>query len=164
MRMIIIAAAALLVLGGGAAGAYFYFSQNAEAAVGPDGQPIEITEKDDKHQKGGHGEANSSKFVELTPIILPIVDGNGVSQTISMIVTIEVANSGKAGEIEKMMPKLTDAYIQDLYGALSRHAALKGGSLQLDILKERLNKITHNIMGKEDIHGVLLQAVEQRPI
>lgn len=165
MRIVIIAVAAIVLLGGGAAGAYFYFSQKADASVGPDGEPVEVADKekdshdkDDKHG-GGYGE-----FVELGPLILPIVDGNGVSQTVSMVISLEVPDIGVADDVKRLKPKLTDAYIQDMYGVLSRHAALKGGVLQIGQLKKRLTKVTDKVMGTDVVQDVLLQVVQQRPI
>ena len=94
MRKIILLVVVLAVLGGGGAGAYFYFFNNtAEAAIGEDGKPIEAGEgeKADEHAKeaeggdhgGGHGEGGT-QFVELDPLILPIVDKDGVNQITGM--------------------------------------------------------------------------------
>ncbi|MCB1532471.1 MAG: flagellar basal body-associated FliL family protein [Alphaproteobacteria bacterium] len=162
MRMLIIALVAVLVLGGGAAGAYFYFTQEAEASSGADEHEQKLQEA--KHDEGGHG-GGSFEFVELGPLVLPIVDNNGVSQTISMVVALEVADSAAASKVEKYEPKLKDAFIQDMYGVLNRHAALKGGVIQVGEIKQRLNKISDRVMGDEDtVQDVLLQVVQQRPI
>lgn len=104
------------------------------------------------------------EFVKLNPLILPIIDNDGVQQVVNLVVTIEVDDSAGAEKVRSVSPRLTDAYLQDMYGILHKHAALKGGIIQLAMIKERLNKITHKVVG-EDIHTeVLLQHVEQRPI
>ncbi|MEM7679953.1 MAG: flagellar basal body-associated FliL family protein [Pseudomonadota bacterium] len=161
MRTMIIAAAALAVLGGGAAGAYYYFGQSAKASIGPDGKPIEVA---DKHEKEDHAAPVDNEYVELDPLILPILDGNGVSQTLSVVIAIEVPDVGTANKVEKMTPKLKDAYIEDLYGVLNEQAAYKGGVLQIAKIKKRLTRITDSVMGKGTVSGVLLQVVQQRPI
>lgn len=162
MRMLIIALVAVLVLGGGGAGAYFYFTQEAEASAG--GEEHEAELKKAEHEDDGHG-FGSVDFVELGPLVLPIVDANGVSQTVSMVVALEVKGSSSVGKVQKYEPKLKDAFIQDMYGVLNRHAALKGGVIQVGVIKERLNKISDKVMGDEDIvQDVLLQVVQQRPI
>ena len=161
MRMLVIALVAILVLGGGGAGAYFYFTQEAEASSGADEHEEELkkAEHDD-----GHG-GGSFEFVELGPLVLPIVDANGVSQTVSMVVALEVKNGSAVGKVQKYEPKLKDAFIQDMYGVLNRHAALKGGVIQVGVIKERLNKISDRVMGDDEIvQDVLLQVVQQRPI
>ncbi len=163
MRLVIIAVVALLVLGGGGAAAYFMFLQPAEASVGE--------EADDGHGKeakkgkdDGHGEGHGTEFVELDPLILPIVDNEGVNQVVSLVIALEVSNAEDAANVKHMAPKLKDAYIQDMYGVLNRHAALKGGVIQVSTIKKRLNKISAEIMGEDVVQDVLLQVVQQRPI
>ena len=148
---------ALVVLAGGGAGAYFYFVQPAEASA-PEGEEHEIVKKEEKKEPIVY------EYVELDPLVLPIVDKNGVSQVVSMVIALEVVELAAADKIRKMSPKLKDAYIQDLYGMLNEHAALKGGVIQVGYIKERLNKISHRVVGEGKVNDVLLQVVQQRPI
>lgn len=113
---------------------------------------------------GGGGSAGGIEFVELEPLILPVVDNSGVSQTVSMVVSLEVVDTASADKVKLLSPKLKDAYITDMYGVLNEHAALKGGVIQVGAIKERLNKITTKIMGEHVVNDVLLQVVQQRPI
>ena len=155
MKTIIMIIGALAVLAGGGAGAYFYFQGEAEASA-PAGDHKAAKKKDKK-------EAVHYEYVELDPLILPIVDKTGVSQVVSMVVALEV-NGGDSAKVSSMAPKLKDAYIQDLYGMLSEHAALKGGVIQVGYIKERLNSISQEVMHDGEINDVLLQVVQQRPI
>ena len=66
--------------------------------------------------------------------------------------------------VEHLKPKIKDAFIQDMYGVLNRHAALKGGVIQVGVLKERLNKMSAKVLGEDKVYDVLLQVVQQRPI
>jgi flagellar protein FliL len=158
MRKLIMAVVLLLVLGGGGAGAYFYFFQTAEASVGEDGKPIEVAkeEKEESHEP--------ASFVEMDALILPIVDNEGVQQVVSIVVALEVAGEANAAKVKAMAPRLKDAYIQDLYGVLNKHSALKDGVIQIAPIKERLNVATKKVMGDDTVHEVLLQVVQQRPI
>jgi len=158
MGKIFIAIAALVILGGGGAGAYFYFFQSAEASV-PEGEEHEVAKEDD----GEHVELGT-EFVELPPLILPIVDGNGVHQVVSLVVALDVSGTDAADEVRAMMPKLQDAFIQDMYGVLNRHAAFKGGVIQVNVIKARLNRISKQVLGEDKVNEVLLQVVQQRPI
>ena len=111
------------------------------------------------------GGASQFEYVELAPLLLPIVDDDGVSQTINLVIALEVKNLSTATKIRAMTPKFTDAFIMDMYGVLNRHAALRGGVLQVSMIKDRLKKVSDQIMGDEDsVHDVLLQVVQQRPI
>ncbi len=164
MRMILIAVVALLVLGGGGAGAYFYFSKPAEASAGEAAKEVAATHKKDEKKKGGGHGGGGTEFVELDPLILPIIDSSGVTQTVSLVIALEVADKDKAEEVKKLTPRLKDAYIQDMYGVLNKHAALKGGVVQVAAVKSRLTKITTDVLGEDMVSEVLLQVVQQRPI
>ena len=110
------------------------------------------------------GDSNAKEYVRLDPLILPVIDNDGIYQVISMVVSLEVSSLAEADKIKAAKPRLADAYIQDMYGVLNAHEALKGGVLQVGLVKERLRRVTNKILGK-DVHAeVLLQAVQQRPI
>lgn len=158
MRMVIIGVLALLVLGGGGAGAYFFFMKPAEASAGPEAKAEEHAKKGEDHA------APAVEFVELDPLLLPIIDEKGVTQTVSLVISLEVSDVAKAEEVKKLAPRLTDAYIQDMYGVLNRHVALKGGVIQVSTIKARLNKISKEVLGEDMVNDVLLQVVQQRPI
>ena len=102
--------------------------------------------------------------MKLDPLLLPIIDEDGVQQVVSMVVAIEVAGISDADKIKAIRPRLTDAYLQDMYGILNRHAALKGGIIQVQMIKDRLNQVTDKVVDGEIDTEVLIQVVQQRPI
>ncbi len=161
MRLVIIIVVALLLLGGGGAGAYFYFQHPAEASVGETDE-----HQDAKEAEKGHGDEGepAAAFVEMDPLILPIIGAKGATQTVSLVIVLEVADEAKAEEVKHLTPRLKDAYIQNMYGMLSRKNALQDGMIQVGPLKERLNKISKQVLGDDVVHDVLLQVVQQRPI
>ena len=159
MRMVLIAGILVLVLAGGA-GAYFYFIHPAQAAVTGDAAAMQKAAEEAKKDQ----EAKSKlEFVEMDPLILPIVDNDGVTQVVSLVVAIVVSDAEKKEMVKKLSPLLKDAFIQDLYGELSHQAAMKDGVIQVGNIKERLNKIAIKVLGKDAINQVLLQVVQQRP-
>lgn len=163
MKMVMIAGMALLLLGGGGAGIYFFlFNKPAEAsatAMSEHEQAVEQAAMD------AHGNPiPDSIFVQLDPLILPIVDQNGVTQTISLVLSVEVADQAAADRVKHMQPRLKDAYIQDMYGVLSRKAAMNGGVIEVGKIKARLNAISQKVMGEGAIQDVLLQVVVQRRV
>jgi flagellar FliL protein len=146
MRIKMVTAAAMLLMGI-SAGTNFSLIKSAEAAGGA--------------SKGG---AAVTEYVELDALILPILDENGVSQIVSIVVALEVADVQTKDTVKQMSPKIKDAFIQDMYGVLNEHAALKGGVIQVQMLKERLSRISDEVVGDDMIMNVLLQVVKQRPI
>lgn len=146
IKLFIMGVAALLVLGSSGAGGEFSLIGKAYAGG------------------GGGGEAGGVEFVEMTPLILPIVDNTGVTQTVNLVVALEVANAEAVETVKKYKPRLTDAYIQGMYGVLNKHAALKGGVIQVGYLKDKLNSISHKVLGDDVVQNVLIQVVQQQPI
>ena len=148
----------LALVGGGGAGAYFYFMKPAEAAQPDDAQAEKQAEKKPEKDKSTH------TFVELDVLTLPIINDSGVTQTVSLVVAIEVANEESAATVTAQAPRLRDAYIQKMYGILYTNSALKGGVIQVGAIKEQLNEISHTVLGKDVVEDVLLQVVQQRPV
>lgn len=112
------------------------------------------------------GSSGGFEYIEMKPLMLPIIDGNGASQVINLVIALEVKDLSVASKIEKMRPKLTDAFIQDMYGTLNKQAASHGGVLQLNQIKKRLLKVSNQILSDEEeaVHDVLLQVIDQRQI
>ena len=161
MKLAVIALLALLLAGGGAAGAYFFFDKPAEAAAGP----VDEAAKAEHEAKAAEAaEAPKEQFVQLDPLILPLIGDNGVTQTISLVVSIEVPDEASAKEVERLSPRLKDAFIQDMYGALNRKSAMENGVLQVAPIKARLNKISTKVLGEDKVNDVLLQIVQQRRV
>lgn len=144
MKMLTRIVAAIIILGGGCS----LFVQPAAAS--------EASKED--------GGASIVQFVELSPFVLPIIDPNGVSQVVSMVVALEVNSEEAAAKVQQYEPRLKDAFLQDMYGALNRYAALKGGQIRLSIIKKRLALASKRVLGEDVVQAVLLQVVQQRPI
>lgn len=115
-------------------------------------------------EEEGDGPSSSFEFVRLEPLVLPIIDENGVSQTLNLVVAIEVKKVSHAERVRTLQPRIKDAMIQEMYGLLNRHAAYKGGVLQVKFLKDRLTKISQRVVGDDIVQGVLLQVVQQRQL
>lgn len=164
MKKALLALLAILLLGGGGAGAYFYFQKPAQAAVGETQEHQAAKEADKEEEGDGHGGGGGTDFVELDPLILPVIDDSGVTQVVSIVVVLEAASARAAEDIKKFSPRLKDAYIQEMYGMLNKRAALQGGVIQVGMIKEKLSAISHRVMGEDKINDVLLQVVQQRPL
>ena len=158
MKVAILALVAILVLGGGAAGTYFYFGKKAEASVGEAGEHVKAKEAKKKEN------SEHLQFVQLDPLVLPIVDADGISQMVSFVIVLQVHDEKQKAEVTAQMPRIKDAYIQDMYGVLNKHVAVKGGVIQVSIIKEKLNAATIRVLGEDVVSDVLLQVVQQRPI
>lgn len=165
MKYFLILVTALLLIAAGGAGGYFVFQKTAVASAGAltevqkaEKQARELAAMKAKEQ------ADLLRFVELDPIVLPIVDAQGVSQVVTLVISLEVIGDENAELASKMTPRLKDAYIQHLYGVLSRKASMEGGVIKVDDLKKRLTKVSAKVLGDHKVNNVLLQVVNQRSI
>ena len=162
MKFLTVTMMALTMLGISAGGSYFFFKQSAVASAGA----VNEVAKAAKHSKIQNAEADVAnlKFVKLDPLILPIIDGSGVTQVVTLVVVLEVPGELAEERTRQLSPRLKDAFIQDTYGVLNRKAALSGGLLKVERLKQRLQKIAVEVLGAENINQVLLDVVQQDPV
>lgn len=117
----------------------------------------------DEQEEGKLAPLPEFEYVQMNPITLPVLGNNGVSQQISIIVSLEV-KYGTTTDVKTFEPKLTDAYIQDLYGILGTGRGIAaGGTVDVQMLKDRLTQITQKVAGADKVHDVLLQVVHQHP-
>jgi len=100
-------------------------------------------------------------FIELAPLILPVIDQYGSTKTVSLVVAVEVDSQEKADQVTKFTPRLTDAYLSDLYGAFS-YKAPEGGIIPIGYVKKRLNAASTKVLGEEVVSDVLVQVLQSR--
>ena len=79
-----------------------------------------------------------------------------------LVVSVEVDSMEKAEQVRKYQPRLTDAFLSDLYGTFSRHAASNGGEIPIPYLKKRLNILSGKVLGEHVVNDVLLQVMQKR--
>lgn len=166
MKIIVICIMALAILGGGGFGAYSYFMQSAKAATA-DGAAVQTADAqpaESGHKKIVEDPKNPLPVVELSPMTIPVIDRDGVSQVVSMIVSVQAVDGPAADKVKYNEPRLKNAYLQEMYGILNRYAALKGGVLAIDTLKEHLNKASEKVLGQDIVNDVVLEVVQQHPV
>ena len=102
------------------------------------------------------------EYMELNPLVLPVITDEGVTQQVSLIVSLEVPY-GKKAEVEGISPRLQDAYLQDLYGALGRNNGMMVNNvIDVQAVKKRLTNVTYKVLKEDQVHDVLLQVLQQR--
>lgn len=106
------------------------------------------------------------EYYQVPPVSLPVITERGLTQQVSLAISIEIPY-GKKDEVALFGPKLVDAYIRDLFGALGTgQVMVKGGAVDVESLKTRLTAVTQKVFGKEKelCRELLLQAVQQHSI
>jgi hypothetical protein len=54
-------------------------------------------------------------FVDIQPIILPVIERNAVTRQVGIVVTLELAQGEHADAVEPKRRQLTDAFIRELH-------------------------------------------------
>lgn len=137
------------------------------ARAAEEGDKPPKAEKTEEPKKGEDGKPLFStpgpRYVPLTPMILPILGDNGPEQLVTIIISLEVDSDDQAKEIKEKLPRLTDAYLQKLYGALDTHMLMQGSSLiDVTLIKQKLRAPTDNVLGQGFVKDILVQSVAQR--
>ncbi len=106
--------------------------------------------------------ADTTVFIDMDPLAIPIFRGNKVAATIQIQVKLETNGEDNAEKIKHIMPVLTDAYVRDLHSFLPR---LLRSEERIDVLiiKQRLQFIGNKVAGKGLIDNVLVQSVIDQP-
>ena len=119
-------------------------------------------EKPEKGGKKGKEEPGNDHYVHMMPMVLPVIGDNGPEQLVTLMITLEIDNPDNAKLIKDRMPRLTDAYMQKLYGALDRRMVTRGSLLDVELVKKQLDAPTIAVLGPGIVTGILVQSIAQR--
>ena len=116
---------------------------------------------------GGSSEGDANKhdfaYVEMQQITVPIITNSGLTQQFSFTVSLEVPHDAQEN-VSRFGPRLTDAYIQDLYGALGAgYGFMQSGVINVSKVKQRLKMVTQSVLEPAhlEVNDVLLKVVQQ---
>lgn len=100
-------------------------------------------------------------YVDLTPLSVPVINDAGLIQQVSVAVSLECP-MGKRDQVNAFKPRLMDAYLRELYGALgSGRVMMHGNVVDVEAIKTRLGAVTQKVVGPDLVSDVLLQSVHQ---
>lgn len=101
-------------------------------------------------------------YVHIRPMVLPVINEEGVQQIVSLILAIHVKDQKTAERLHKNMPRVIDALYRDLYGALGEGALTDGKMANIRKIKNKSVQAISGLVGRENVVDVLVQAVSQR--
>ena len=101
--------------------------------------PFAKTDTEDKIK------TESTHFISLDPLVIPIIQGGTVAATIKLEVKINAKSEFK-NKIHREMTRLKDAYVRDLHSFFPRLMSDQT-ELDIDALKKRLKKISNRVLG-----------------
>lgn len=149
MKKLVIAVAIMLMLAGATISVLKWLG------IGPFGDPAEV-------EATGTTPDEPLHFVTMDVLVIPIFQGEKVAATVQIQLKLEAADVESASEIARLLPRLNDAFLRDLYGFIPRHLRKKE-RLDLALIKDRLQMVGDKVAGPGVIKSVLVQAVLENP-
>lgn len=149
MKKIVFFALALMVLVGAGVGGFILFGKKSHEGETKAAEPPK--------PKG------PPSFLQVGPIILPLVGETRVEQNILLVVSIEFGDEPTREQYKALMPRLNDAYLRALYGGIGKNDVVEGQIVNVNSVKAKLVKATAEVLGPNVAQDVLVQSVTQRP-
>ncbi len=149
MKKLVIAVAIMLMLAGATISVLKWLG------IGPFGDPAEVEATWTTPDEPLH-------FVTMDVLVIPIFQGEKVAATVQIQLKLEATNLENASKIARLLPRLNDAFLRDLYGFIPRHLRKKE-RLDLALIKDRLQMVGDKVAGPGVIKSVLVQAVLENP-
>ncbi len=102
------------------------------------------------------------RFIDLDPLVVPIFQGDSIATTIQITVKLETTGAEKESKINKWKPRISDAFIRDLYSFIPR-LLRNQERVNVFIIKKRLQLIGDKVMGPGIIENILVQSITDTP-
>ena len=100
-------------------------------------------------------------FLRMDPVIVPVIGARKVEQFVTVVVTLEVI-AEKAPVVQANQPRLSDAFLTALYGALDDKTVLSNAVVNIGAVKAKLKETAGRTVGEGLVTDVLVQVVMQR--
>lgn len=154
MRKLIIIFVVLLVLGGGGAAAWFFYFSKTMGEQAEDEEEVVEPEPE-----------GPPVYVEFNPMQFPVLGEDGVEQMVTLVIALQVPDDSAGDEVIAMAPRLNDAFMVQLYGALdARTVMLSNGMIDVTSLKVRLVEAADGVLGTGVVQDALVQMISQRQL
>lgn len=144
VRTIAIAVAIILMIAGGAVGIMKQLEWGPFAPRVEQAAPVAPVEQ--------------PRFIDMDPLVIPIFSEDRVVAAIQIQLKLETLGAANEIYLNTIKPRLSDAFLRELYSFIPR-LVQKGGQLDVLAIKRRLQMIADNVAGAGRINGVLVQSV-----
>jgi flagellar basal body-associated protein FliL len=101
-------------------------------------------------------------YIHMSPMVLPVINENGVEQLITIIMDIQVKDFDSADQMHNNMPRVQDALMRALYGGLGQGVLRNGKLVDIAKIKNKAIAAVSEVIGNGNVRDVLIQGVAQR--
>ncbi|MHA1600075.1 MAG: hypothetical protein ACTSW2_04550 [Alphaproteobacteria bacterium] len=147
-RLVILLVIVLLVAGGGGA-AWWFLLREAPVDAAAEAEATPETESEDAARK---------RFVELEPMVLPIIREGQVTLHLTIVLVVELTTPIPKVEIAQKQRPLRDAIITELHSVYAlRYIQEKG--FDHPIVRERLMRASERVLGLGTVKALLVRKI-----
>ena len=143
MRILGAVIAILLLLGAGAGGFWFVL-----------GDRLSLPE-------GAAADDRPPAFVTLPVMTIPVIDGDRVTRTFVLQITLEVPDAVDKEVVEAAHPRLVDAFVTELHTLLARRLMERRG-YDIGLMKLRLERAADRVLGPGHVRDILVRLISER--
>lgn len=147
-RLILLVVVVLLLAGGGGAAWWFFLREApAEADAAPE------TESKESRRK---------RFVELEPMVLPIIREGQVTLHLTIVLAVQLTEPMPEVNVARLQRPLRDALFSELHAVYAlRYVQEKG--FDHPLVRERLMRASERILGAGEVTAVLVRKLGANP-
>lgn len=152
MKIVIILVVLLALIGGGGFAAWTFMPEVVRPLLGMD-----VPAGMEKPKP-----PPPTSVIDLEPMVLPLFENGTVRRFFVMEISVEVYQPDGPVQLQRQLPRLQDAYLVYLLSLQSK--GMGPGQVDLEFLKERLLKVTRDVLGPNVVHDLLFKNVFERPV
>ena len=143
-----IVAGLALLFGAGGGGVY------ASGLLGGPG-PAEASPKQQASAQAAPRTLPEAAYVQLDPLAAPVIGGGKVRYNVMLTLSVEVADPSHKADLARLMPRLRDALLMELYARpVTRND--ESGRIDLESVKERMFTVAQDVVGQRIVRDLLV--------
>jgi flagellar FliL protein len=150
MKLVVILIVVAILLLGGAGAAYFF----SDALFG-DGGETETAEKAPIQSN------TDALFVDLETINIAVIRNRRIQKHVILQVSLEIASEEARQPVTKALPRIKDAFINEMYDYYAIVPANRKG-VNVEAIKKRLKRTVDTVMRDDSVKDVLIQGAIER--
>lgn len=151
VKKLIVLLLILMIIGGATFGVLQYME------IGP----FAIPESEKTEQKADEGFGEPPVFIDVEALLIPVFQGDRVISTIQISVKLELKKDNQE-EVNRMLPKIHDALLRDLYTYIPRQLR-RYKKLNLLKVKRHMITVTNRSIGEGLVDNILIQSIMDTP-
>ncbi len=94
-------------------------------------------------------------YIQLDPLAAPVIGGGKIRYNVMLTLSVEVAEQSHKADVTRLMPRLRDAMLMELYARpVTRND--ESGRIDLESVKERMFTVAREVVGEKIVRDLLV--------